>query len=66
MSDFLSFLALIGTELYEMWQHSKSGAPDEAVAQRLAMRIARRVSDEMMLRELPKPDPEDPNGDDVA
>jgi hypothetical protein len=54
MSDFLSFLALIGTELYDLWTHSKSGAPDEAVAQRLAMRIARRVSDEMMLRDLSK------------
>ncbi len=55
MSDFLQFLALIGTELYDLWQHSKSGAPDEQVAQRLAMRIARRVSDEMALREIPKP-----------
>lgn len=55
MSDFLSFLALIGTELYDLFVHSKSGAPDEAVAQRLAMRIARRVSDEMALREIGKP-----------
>lgn len=55
MSDFLSFLALIGTELYELWQHSKQGKADEALAQKLAMRIARRVSDEMMLRELDKP-----------
>jgi hypothetical protein len=54
LSDFLSFLALLGSELYDLWQHSKSGAPDEAVAQRLAMRIARRVSDEMMLRDLSK------------
>ena len=67
MSDFLQFLAFIGTELYDLWSHSKTGAAsDEATATRLAMRIARRVSDEMMLRELPKPDPEDPAGDDVA
>ena len=55
MSDFLSFLALIGTELYDLWQHSKSGNPDEAAAQVLAMRIARRVSDEIALREIAKP-----------
>ncbi len=55
MSDFLTFLALIGTELYDLFQHSKSGKPDEQTAQRLAMRIARRVSDEMALREIPKP-----------
>ncbi len=54
MSDFLQFLALIGSELYDLWTHSRSGAPDEQVAQRLAMRIARKVSDEMMLREIPK------------
>jgi len=55
MSDFLQFLALIGTELYDLYQHSKSGKPDEQVAERLAMRMSRRVFDEMVLREIPKP-----------
>lgn len=53
MSDFLQFLALIGTELYDLWTHSRSGkSSDEETAKRLAMRIARRVSDEMALREI--------------
>lgn len=53
MSDFLQFLALIGSELYDLWTHSRAGkSSDEETAKRLAMRIARRVSDEMALREI--------------
>ena len=55
MSDFLGFLALIGSELYDLFAHYKAGKEDVQRAQRLAMRIARKVSDEMALREIPKP-----------
>ncbi len=52
MSDFLSFLALIGSELYDLWAHHKTGVQDDAKTQQLAMRIARKVSDEMALRDI--------------
>ena len=55
MSEFLTFLALIGTELYDLFAHFKAGKEDTEQAQKLAMRIARRVSDEIALREIPKP-----------
>jgi len=66
MSEFFQFLTLVSSELWDLFLYLKAGQQDELAAQRLAMRIARKVSDEMMLRELPKPDPEDPAGDDVA
>jgi len=55
VSDFLTFLALIGSELYSLFQHYSAGKDDVAQAERLAMRIARKVSDEIALREIPKP-----------
>lgn len=55
MSDFLTFLALIGTELYDLFAHYKAGKDDAAKAEQLAMRIARKVSDEIALREIPGP-----------
>lgn len=55
MSDFLSFLALIGTELYDLFAHYKAGKDDVERSQQLAMRIARKVSDEIALRETQGP-----------
>ncbi len=55
MSDFLTFLALIGTELYDLFVHYKSGASSEEEAQRLAMRVARRVSDELAKKDIVTP-----------
>lgn len=52
MSDFLHFCALIGTELYDLFVHFKSGRPDTAEEERLAARIARKTSDEMARREI--------------
>lgn len=58
MSDFLGFLSLIGTELYELFVHYKNSKANEAQATLLAMRIARKVSDEIALREIRETPPD--------
>jgi len=53
--NFLSFLALIGTELYDLFAHYEASKSDDAKAEEIAMRIARRVSDEIAKKEIPSP-----------
>lgn len=56
MSDFLHFLALIGTELYDLFSYGASGnQPDPDYELRLALRIVRKVADERARREIPGP-----------
>jgi hypothetical protein len=56
MTDFLAFLARIGTELFDLFQYSASGnAPDPEYEKMLAMRIVRKVSDDRARREIPGP-----------
>lgn len=52
--SFLSFLGLIGTELYDLFTHYQ-GPSDDAKAEEIAMRIARRVSDEMAKKDIAGP-----------
>ena len=53
--NFLSFLALIGTELYDLYTHFEASKADDAKAVEIAMRIARRVSDEIAKKEIASP-----------
>lgn len=56
MKEFLSFLALIGTELYDLFAYgSGTGAPDPEYEKMLAMRIVRKVADDRARREIPGP-----------
>lgn len=55
MSEFFQFMTLISAELWDLFLHYKAQQSDEKVAAELAMRIARRVSDEIALREIGKP-----------
>ena len=56
MTDFLKFLALIGTELFDLFQYSVSGnQPDPEHEKMLAMRIVRKVADDRARREIPGP-----------
>lgn len=52
--SFLAFLGLIGSELFDLFTHYQ-GPPDDAKAEQIAMRIARRVSDEMAKKEIAGP-----------
>lgn len=57
MTDFLRFLALIGTELYDLFAYAQRPAAQRSVEQehQLALRIVRRASDEMAKREIEEP-----------
>jgi hypothetical protein len=55
VSEFFHFMTLISTELWDLFLHYKAASKDEAQAAALAMRMARRVSDEIALREIGKP-----------
>jgi hypothetical protein len=57
MKEFLQFLALIGNELFDLFQYGAAGtgAPDPEYEKMLAMRIVRRVADERARREIPGP-----------
>ncbi len=54
MSDFLLFLASIGTELYNLFVYIQrpSGQRDADEERRLAMTIIRKASDEQARREI--------------
>lgn len=52
MVEFLKFVGLLGTELYDLFQYTRRGQPDPEEEHRLAMRIIRKASDEQMRREL--------------
>ncbi len=56
MTDFLKFLALIGNELFDLFQYGAGGTgPDPEYEKMLAMRIVRKVADERARREIPGP-----------
>lgn len=53
MKDFLSFMAVIADEVYDLFQYSRSGnQPDPETEKQLAMRIVRKASDERTRREI--------------
>lgn len=52
MAEFLKFLGLLGSELYELFQYARRGQPDPEEEDRIAKRIIRKASDEAMRREL--------------
>lgn len=52
MSDFLSFVAKIGNELYDLWVYARSGNPDPEAEKQIAARIIRKAIDEEARREI--------------
>ena len=56
MKEFLSFLALIGSELYDLFQYGAGGgSPDPQYEEMLAKRIVRKIADDRARREIPNP-----------
>lgn len=53
--SLLQFIAFLGTEIIDLYKHYQDGKVDEAKAAQVAMRMARKVSDEIALREIPNP-----------
>lgn len=45
MTEFLMFVAKLGTELYDLWQHAKAGHSDPELEKKIAMRIIRKAMD---------------------
>ncbi len=52
MTDFLKFVALLGNELYDLFQHVKSGNSDPEREKQLAMRIVRKAIDDQAREEI--------------
>jgi len=52
MTDYLLFIAKIGTELYDLYRHVKSGQLDPEAEKQLAMRIVRKAIDEEARKEI--------------
>lgn len=52
MTEFLLFVAKLGTELYDLWQHAKSGRSDPELEKKIAMRIVRKAIDEQARKEI--------------
>lgn len=52
MAEFLAFVGKLGTELFELWQYSKSGVVDPETEKQLGMRIVRKAVDEQARREI--------------
>jgi hypothetical protein len=50
--DFLNFVAKLGNELYELFQHSKSGVADPELEKQIAMRIVRKAITEQAKEEI--------------
>jgi len=55
MNEFFQFMSLISSELWDLFLYLKAGQHDEKAAADLSMRLARKVSDEIALREIGKP-----------
>ena len=56
MKEFLSFLALIGNELFELFHYGASDAPPNPEEElRLAKRIVRKIADDRARREIQGP-----------
>jgi len=53
MSDFLAFLARIGSELYDLFAYTQREEVDPELEKQLAMRIVRKAADERARREIP-------------
>lgn len=54
-TDFLTFLAKLGVELYDLYQYVKRNQPDPEEEKRLAMRLVRKAVDEEARNEIEGP-----------
>ena len=52
VGEFLGFVAKIGNELYELFDHARSGKSDPEVEKQIAMRIVRKAIDEEARKEI--------------
>lgn len=51
--EFLNFVAKLGNELYDLWQHAKSGESNPELEKQIAMRIVRKAITEQAREEIP-------------
>lgn len=52
MTDFLLFVAKLGSELFDLYQHVKSGEADPELEKQIAMRIIRKAIDTQAKEEI--------------
>ncbi len=50
--DFLNFVARLGNELFDLYQHAKSGVPDPDKEAQIAARIVRKAITEQAKAEI--------------